>query len=106
MVTLKTASEVLRALEGMYSTQSRARVTNIRMQLESLKKGIMIVVAYFNKMKTIGDEIASTGKPIDNDEMVSFLMNDLDYDFNSIVSSVLGRSDPISINDLHAQVMS
>jgi hypothetical protein len=68
VATLKTASEVWRALEGMYSAQSHARVTNLRMQLPSLKKGSMSVAVYFNKMKTIGDEFAAAGKPIDDGE--------------------------------------
>ena len=50
----------------------------------------MTTAAYFNKMKTLGDEIAAAGKPIDDDEMVSFIMNGLDSDYNPIVSSVLG----------------
>ena len=90
VATLKSASEVWRALEGMYSAQSRARVTNLRKQLANLKKGSMSVAAYFNKMKTLGDEIAAAGKPIDDDEMVSFIMNGLDSDYNPIVPSVLG----------------
>jgi len=106
VATLKSASEVWRALEGMYSAQSRARVTNLRKQLANLKKGSMSVAAYFNKMKTLGDKIAAAGKPMDDDEMVSFIMNGLDHDYNPIVSSVLGRSDPISVNDLFTQVMS
>jgi len=75
------------------------------MQLASLKKGSMNVAAYFDKMKTLGDEIAAAGKPIDNDEMVSFILNGLDFEYNPIVSSILGRTDPISINDLYAQIM-
>lgn len=105
VATLTTSSEVWAALENMYSAQSRARVTNLRMQLASLKKGSMNVAAYFDKMKTLGDEIAAAGKPIDNDEMVSFILNGLDFEYNPIVSSILGRTDPISINDLYAQIM-
>jgi hypothetical protein len=97
VATLKTASEVWKALEDMYSSQSRARVTNLRMQLASLKKGSMSVSAYFHKMRSIGDEIATAGKQIEEDEMVFFILNGLDYDYNPVVSSVLGRSDPISI---------
>lgn len=39
-------------------------------------------------MKAIGDEIAAAGKPVDDDEMVSFILNGLDHDYNPIVSSV------------------
>lgn len=104
--TLKTASEVWKALEDMYSSQSHARVTSMRMQLASIKKGSMSVSAYFKKMRSIGDEIATAGKHIEEVEMVCFILNGLDYDYSPVVSSVLGRTDPITINDLYAQVMS
>lgn len=38
VATLKMSSEVWTALEGMYSAQSRARVTNLQMQLASLRR--------------------------------------------------------------------
>jgi len=42
VATLKTMSDVWRVLEGMYSAQSCARVTNLRMQLANLKMGSLL----------------------------------------------------------------
>jgi len=53
----------------------------------------------------LGYEIAAAGKTINNYVMVSFILNGLDFEYNPIVSSILGRTDPISINDLYAQIM-
>jgi hypothetical protein len=61
-----SSAEVWETLENMFSTQSRARV-----QLATLKKGSLITIVYFNKMKTIADELAATGKKVDDEEMVS-----------------------------------
>ena len=61
---------------------------------------------YLDKMKTIGDEIAATGKVVDEDEMVGYILNGLDFDYNPVVSSILGRTDPITMSDLYAQLLS
>jgi hypothetical protein len=37
----------------MFSAQSHARVTNLRLQLANMKKGSMTVAAYFAKMKAV-----------------------------------------------------
>ena len=105
VVMLESSAEVWTAIEGMYSARSSARVTNLRMQLSSCKKGEMSAAAYFAKMKAYGDELAVAGRPVQEDEMVSFILAGLDYDYNSLVSSVMGRIDPITLSDLYAQML-
>lgn len=80
VATLESAVEVWVAIETMFSAQSRARVTNLRMQLSTLKKGSMNTAVYFNKMKAIGDELATAGRKVEDDEMVSFILTGLDSD--------------------------
>lgn len=105
VATLETASAAWLALERMYSARSIARVRNLFMQLTTLKKGSMTLSAYFNKMKTLGDDLATTGKVITDTEMISFILNGLDMDYNPVVSSVMGRVDPINLSDLYAQLV-
>lgn len=93
--TLETSAEVWAALETMFSAQSRARVTNLRLQLANMKKGNMTVAAYFVKMKTIRDEIVMVGKAMDM--IVAFILNGLDFYYNTVVSSVMSRTDPITV---------
>lgn len=106
VATLTTAAEVWSSLEGMYAAQSYARVANLRMQLSNLKKGSMSITVYYAKMRAIGDELAAAGKPIEDEEMVTAILTGLDYDYNAIVSSVLGRADQISLSELYSQLMS
>ncbi|XP_034576869.1 uncharacterized protein [Setaria viridis] len=50
VATTTTSAEAWKALEVMFAAQSRARVTNLRMQLATLKKGSLTTATYFNKM--------------------------------------------------------
>ncbi|WVZ95461.1 hypothetical protein U9M48_041224 [Paspalum notatum var. saurae] len=100
-----SASGAWKALEGMFSASSKARVTNLRMQLSTLKKGNMSTAAYFTKMRSIQDELAAIGKVIEDNEMVSYILTGLDFDYNPIVSSILSRGDSITLSDLYSQLL-
>lgn len=65
----------------------------------------MTTSTYFTKMIGIKDELAAVGKDINDDEVVNQILNGLDYDYNPFVSSVIGRSDPITLDDHYAQLL-
>nr|AAK02020.2 Putative gag-pol polyprotein [Oryza sativa]AAP52036.1 retrotransposon protein, putative, Ty1-copia subclass [Oryza sativa Japonica Group] len=81
--------------------QSRARVINTRLALSNTKKGNRSVAEYVGKMKALADEMASAGKALDDEELVSYILAGLDFDYNSVVTTVTGRTDPISVNELY-----
>jgi len=105
VATKTTATAVWTALGNMFSAQSQARVTNLRMQLANCKKGSQSAAAYYAKVKAIGDELAAAGKPVGDDELVPFILAGLDFDYTLLVSSVVGRTDPITLGDLYAQIL-
>jgi hypothetical protein len=59
---LETTADVWAALTVMYSSQSRAQVMQIRMQLASTQKREMRVAEYVARMRGLGDAMSSVGK--------------------------------------------
>lgn len=106
VATFNTSAQVWEALTNMYASQSRARVTNLRISLANTRKGSMTTAVYFSKMKALADDLASAGKPVDDESLVSYILAGLDIDYNPLVSTVVGRSDPISLSDLYSQMVS
>ena len=49
---------------------------------------------YFVKMKGLADDMASVGKKLEDDE-----------DYESIVTAMMSCVEPISVNELYAQLM-
>lgn len=94
---LETSAELWSALEKMFAAESRARVLHLWMQLVNLKKGAMTTSTYFTKMIAIKDELAAVGKIVDDEEVVTQILNGLDFEYNPLVSSVLGRTEPVSL---------
>jgi len=98
-----TAAEAWGVLEKMFAAQSKARVANLRVLLSTTKKGNMSSAAYFTKMCSYKDELAAVGKVVDDDEMIHFVLNGLDFDYNPFVTSMLGRD--LSLSELYSQLL-
>lgn len=106
LTTCKTAVEVWSAVEAMFTSMSRARTVNIRIALATTKKGDLSMAEYIAKMRSLADEIASAGKAIDDDELVSYVLAGLDFDYNPIVSALVARTEPISVGEMYSQLLS
>ena len=76
------------------------------MALATASKGASTVVEYFTKMKGLADEMASAGRKLEDEELVSYILTGLDSDFNSVVSAVVARVEPITVPKLYAQLVS
>lgn len=105
VATATTAAEAWEVLERMFSAHSKARIANLRVLLSTTKKGNMSTSAYFTKMCSFKDELATVGKVIDDDEMVQFILNGFDFDYNPFVSSMLGRVGFLSLSELYSQLL-
>jgi hypothetical protein len=95
----RTASEVWKALEKMYC-QSRARAVNTCIALATTQKGNMPIMEYVGKMKSLADEMAYAGKPVNDEELVQHILTGLDQEYNPIVSAILARTEGTPIPTL------
>ncbi|XP_071681537.1 uncharacterized protein [Lolium perenne] len=93
------------AIESMFAAQSRSRVLQLRFALSNTKKGNRMAADYYSKMVQLGDEMASTGKVLDEDEMVSYILAGLDMEYNSLVSAMAARVEPVTLGDLYSQLL-
>ena len=101
----ETAAEAWRIIEGAFSSQSRARAVNVRMALSSTKKGSMTATEYYTKMKNYGDDMAAAGRRLKDDELVEYILAGLDEEFSPLVSSLITRTEPVSLEELFSQLL-
>ncbi|XP_066396527.1 uncharacterized protein [Miscanthus floridulus] len=106
IIAAETAEQAWSTVEKMFSAQTRAKTMNLRLALTTTKKGNMSITDYVAKMKGFADEMAAVGKALDDEELAAHICNGLDADYNPVVTSVTARTDPISIPELYAQLLS
>jgi hypothetical protein len=75
------------------------------MGLATTQKGTSSVVEYIAKMKVLADDMASAGKKFDDEELCSYILVGLDFKYNSFVSSIAARVEPISFSELYSQLL-
>lgn len=92
-------------LEQTYAVQSRARTVNTRIALAMTRKGNLSISEYVTKMKALADEMASARKPIDEEELVSYILAGLDEEYNPVVSALVAQKDSVSVGEAYSQLL-
>jgi hypothetical protein len=90
----------------MFMSQSRVKVINTRMALANATKGTSTIGEYFAKIKSLADKMVVAGRKLDNEEMISYLLNGLNEDYNLVATAVANRVEPISTSELFTQLVS
>jgi hypothetical protein len=62
----------------------------------------MSIITYFSTMRGFADEMAVVRRPLDDDDIVSYILNGLDADYNSPIQQVNGMAAPISPEMLYS----
>lgn len=101
----KTVAETWSIIEGMFTSMIRARSINTRIALATMKKGEFSMAEYVGKMRSLADEMAHPGKTIDDDKLISYILSDLDYNYNFIVSALVARVEPLSVGEVYSQLL-
>jgi hypothetical protein len=78
---------------------------NTRIALATTRKGTSTVIEYFGKMKALGDEMAASGRPLDEEELIEYIITGLDDEYTPLVSALCTRKEPISVSELYSQML-
>jgi hypothetical protein len=109
MVGITTSEGVWAAVTEMFSSQSRSRVVHLRTQLNQCHKENKTASVYFNQIKTLADEMAAAGKPLDDDDVISYVLAGLqDEAYNGFVAAItalIKAQKFISLSDLYSQLL-
>jgi hypothetical protein len=99
------ASDVWRALQELYTSQSKSRVSTLRGALTNTKKLDMTAQQFITKMKGYASELDVAGKPDGDDGLKDYIINGLDGNFNALVASI-NVVPSTSLNDICSQLLS
>ncbi|KAL9426374.1 hypothetical protein AB3S75_033203 [Citrus x aurantiifolia] len=93
VVQYTTSFEVWNALETLFASQSKARILQLKMQLQTTKKNAMTMSDYVNKMKNLADSLAMAGKYVTEDDLISYILAGLGTKYDPVVVNITARID-------------
>jgi gag-polypeptide of LTR copia-type len=94
------------ALQRVYSAISSAKIMELRRLLQTTTRGGQSCNDYFERMRSIADQLAVVGEIVIDSDLTRYVLNGLGSDFNSFVVAITTRSDPLSIEELHDFLLS
>lgn len=91
VVSCPTTAESWSVIEAMYSSVTKACSIKTRIALATTTKGNLSTAESIGKMRSLANEMAHSGKPLDNDELISYIIAGLDEEYNPVVTALIGR---------------
>jgi hypothetical protein len=78
----------------------------LRMQLAPMKKNELSATDYFNRVKNLADNLAAAGAPLREDEIVAYILTRLLGEYDSLVTFVTTRAEPMSLSEVYTNLLS
>jgi hypothetical protein len=89
----------------MFASQSKTRVSNLRVALARTRKENLTTAQYFTKMKGYEDELAAAGRPIDEEGLIEYLLAGLNVVYNPLFTAIgVNGSGDLTMSELYGQV--
>jgi hypothetical protein len=90
----------------MFASQSWARIIHLQSKLSGTRKGNSTTfVAYYAKMKGFADEMAATGKCLDDEEVITYILAELNFEYNPFVDAFTTKTEPQTLNDHYSHLL-
>ncbi|KAK6128237.1 hypothetical protein DH2020_038010 [Rehmannia glutinosa] len=105
-VGLSSSKEIWESLETSFASQSRAKIMQYRLQLQTLKKGNLPMRDYLNKVKVCCDTLAAAGQKVSEEDQMLHILSGLGNDYDSVMVSITSRVEPCSLREVYALLLS
>jgi hypothetical protein len=76
-----------------------------RYQLATMKKGSLSVADFFQKAQNLSHILAAVEAPLKDSELISYILAGLSAEYDSLVTSITTRIDPITLEDLYGHLL-
>jgi hypothetical protein len=108
MYELNTSHQAWGALAERFVSQSRSHISYLKRQLQTLQQGSKSCTEYIRQAKQWADQLAAAGKPVAEDDLISYLISGLNPIFNSFITafSFANRNTEMTFADFQTELLS
>lgn len=109
VVGLNTTRQVRVSLANHFASQPRSHITHLKRQLQTLHQGSKSCTELLDTAKKWAAQLATVGKPIDDDDLIEHVISGLNASFNPFIASLFVASQvdaTFSLEDFQAELLS
>lgn len=104
VITATTSQEVWDSLQKKFSSSTRARTVQLRVELATAQKRDLSATDYFSKIKNLATEMEAANATLSDDEILSYLLAGLPSEYDPYVTSMTTK-DSITLDDAYAHLV-
>ncbi|KAK4272007.1 hypothetical protein QN277_020616 [Acacia crassicarpa] len=101
----KSSHEMWLALETSFAQKTQARLVYLHQQLTTLKKGGESIQQYYQRATILDDSLAAAGKPVANDDFITYLLAGLGFDYDIIVTVLSTQRHLLSVEAILSHLL-
>jgi hypothetical protein len=96
------------ALANRYAAPSKTRIQDLRRQLQILRQGDKPCPEYVHAAKSLADQLAMVGKPVSDEDLISYLIGGLSPRYNAFITSftLMTKDESMSLEDFQTFLLS
>lgn len=87
-------------LSSQYASRTRSRVMSLKKTITMMSQGGKTVSEFLSSVKCVSDELAMVQSPVDEDDLVIYVLNDLSPKFQPIATVIRAKDTPITFEEL------
>jgi hypothetical protein len=106
VVGLSASLEVWNTLEERFTSTARANVLNLKMELQSIRKGNETITTYLQRVKTVRDKFLAVGVHTDHEELLHVILKGLPKEYAPFASAIRTRDGLLSLEKLLVLILS
>lgn len=99
LIHKSSVDQIWFALKGAYASSASSRNMELRAQFQTTKKDGRSMPDYLQIMKSIADNLAVVGEPINNRDMILYLLEGLGPEYNPFVMTIT-RPDNYTVDEV------
>ncbi|KAG6738677.1 hypothetical protein POTOM_058299 [Populus tomentosa] len=101
---LETSRLAWQAHGARFVAPSTSQISLIKRKLQSLQQGSMSCQQFLDEVKSFADELSAVGKPVDDSNLLLYVLNGLNSTFHSFVTinMLLAKEKSMLFSDFHA----
>lgn len=95
VLSCTTSHEIWTTLNNLFAAQSSSHILQMKYQLITMKKGSDSITKYFHKATSMAITLGAARQPFSSSEFTIYLLASLGLDYESLVTSLTTRPDPL-----------
>ncbi|KAJ1701542.1 hypothetical protein LUZ63_001321 [Rhynchospora breviuscula] len=100
VVNCQTAMDLWNTLSQIHGSQSMAKVLDLKLQLQTAKKGGSTCAQYIQQMQALADRLRSIGSTVTDQDLVVYTIQGLGSEYDAFVTAISMKDPPPSMPEL------